>query len=265
MAWHSSPAAIVSLGPDYEQYGLFITGGGFAVLFLSVYAAFAIYGLIGQLPAFTLLVVVAGAAAAVADRRTSLGLALMAVCGGFIAPFLVSTGIDAQVRLFTYDVILVAATMYLAHRRGWPSLNLASFVLTLFTVTAWMVDRYTSSRYLSTEIFLTVFCAMFVAILRENLKSSRPNAGLVSAVLAFAPALYHLASLAILFEHGAAFLIYSTLASVVLVVASLEVRAPALRFLGWLVAGGTAGGVGGAPSDSRAGSSARSSLPSPSG
>ena len=44
--------------------------------------------------------------------------------------------------------------MYLAHRRGWPSLNLASFVLTLFTVTAWMVDRYTSSRYLSTEIFL---------------------------------------------------------------------------------------------------------------
>lgn len=220
----------------YEQYGLFITGGGFAVLFLSIYAAFAIYGLIGQTPAFALLVLVAAAAAAIADRHVSLGLALMAVCGGFIAPFLVSTGSDAQVTLFTYDIILVAATMYLAHRRGWPSLNLASFLFTLFTVTAWMVDRYTPDRYLSTELFLTVFCALFVAILRENLKSSRPNAAVVSGVLALAPALYHLASLAILFEHGVAFLIYITAASVVLVVASLEARAAVLRFIGWFVA-----------------------------
>ena len=246
-----SPAMRVSLGlvggvalvaggyrlvrAGYEQYGLFITGGGFAVLFLSIYAAFAIYALIGQTPAFALLVLVAAAAAAIADRHVSLGLALMAVCGGFIAPFLVSTGSDAQVTLFTYDIILVAATMYLAHRRGWPSLNLASFLFTLFTVTAWIVDRYTPDRYLSTELFLTVFCALFVAILRENLRSSRPNAGVVSVLLAFAPALYHLASLAILFEHGIAFLIYVTLVSTVLVVASLEARAAALRFAGWLV------------------------------
>lgn len=218
----------------YHQYGLFIAGGGFAVLFLSVYAAFAIYALIGQGPAFALLVMVAGAAAVMADRCTSLGLALMAVGGGFSAPFLVSTGSDAQVTLFTYDIVLVTATMYLAHRRGWPSLNLASFVLTLFTVSAWMVDRYTPDRYLSTELFLTVFCALFAGILRENLKSSRPDAGAVSILLAFAPVLYHLTSLVILFTHGVAFLIYVTLASVVLVVFSLEARAAALRFVGWL-------------------------------
>jgi uncharacterized membrane protein len=249
-----SPAMRVSLGlvggvalisggyrlvrAGYEQYGLFIIGGGFAVLFLSVYAAFAIYALIGQVPAFALLVVIAAAAAVIADRRMSLGLALMAVCGGFIAPFLVSTGSDAQVTLFTYDIILVAATMYLARRRGWPSLNLASFLFTLFTVTAWMVDRYTPDRYLSTHLFLTVFCALFVAILRENLRSARPNAGAVSVVLAFAPALYHLASLAILFEHEVAFLIYVTAASVAFVVASLEARAAALRFAGWVVVAG---------------------------
>ena len=43
------------------------------MLFLSVYAAFAIYALIGQRPAFALLVAVAGAAAVVADRHMSLG------------------------------------------------------------------------------------------------------------------------------------------------------------------------------------------------
>ena len=118
----------------YEQYGLFLCGGGFALLFLSVYAAFAILRSSGRawpLPPSSLS---AAAAAVLADRHVSLPMALMAVCGGFAAPFLVSTGADAQIALFTYDGILIAATMYLARRRAWPSLNLASFVFTLVTV-----------------------------------------------------------------------------------------------------------------------------------
>ena len=218
----------------YEQYGLFLCGGGFALLFLSVYAAFAIYALIGQGVAFGALVAVAGAAAVIADRHVSLPMALMAVCGGFAAPFLVSTGADAQIALFTYDGILIAATMYLARRRAWPSLNLASFVFTLLTVTAWMLDRYTPSRYLVTEGFLTAYCAMFVAILRDTHRSGRPDARVVTVILGLAPVLYHLASVAILFDHGVAFLIYISLASAAVVVASLEANIAALRFVGWL-------------------------------
>ena len=70
------------------------------MLFLSAYSAFAFYALIGQVPAFTLLAMIAIVAAALADREASLPLALMAVCGGFVTPFLVSGGGDAQILLF---------------------------------------------------------------------------------------------------------------------------------------------------------------------
>jgi uncharacterized membrane protein len=218
----------------YEQYGLFLCGGGFALLFLSTYAAFAIYGLIGQLPAFASLVVIAAGAAVVADHHGSQPMAFMAVCGGFSAPFLVSTGSDAQIALFTYDAVLIAATMYLARRRTWPALNVASFVLTCLSVGAWIADRYTASRYLSTELFLTLFCAMFVAILREQLRTLTSRSRVAVVCLSFAPVLYHLASVVILFDHGLAFLLYITLMSVTLVLASLETGAAALRFAGWL-------------------------------
>ena len=218
----------------FRQYGLFLSGGGLAMLFLSAYAAFAFYALIGRVPAFTLLAVIAIVAAALADREASLPLALMAVCGGFVTPFLVSGGGDAQILLFSYDAVLIAATIYLAHRRGWPWLNLASFALTVVTVAAWADAYYTAETYLRTELFLTLYCAMFVAILRENRRSSDAHAWIVSAVLWCAPALYHITSIAILQAHGVAFLVYVILLTVAVIVASIEASSGALRMIGWV-------------------------------
>ena len=114
-----------------RAYGQIVTGGGLAVLFLAIYAAFSFYGLIGQTTTFALLVMVTAGAAALADRQRALGLALMAVGGGFATPFLVGGGVDAQLTLFTYDALLVVGTLYLANRQGWPSLNALSFLFTV--------------------------------------------------------------------------------------------------------------------------------------
>src|SRR6185436_2131775 len=122
----------------YRAYGQILTGGGLAVLYLSIYSAFGYYQLIGQTPAFLLLVLVTIGAAWLADRQNALGLALMAVGGGFATPFLVGSGTDAQVTLFSYDALLVVGTLYLANRQGWPSLNALSYFFTVFTIAAWM-------------------------------------------------------------------------------------------------------------------------------
>ena len=76
----------------YSAYGQIVTGGGLAVLFLAIYAAFSFYDLIGRTTTFALLVMVTAGAAALADRQRALGLALMAVGGGFATPFLVGSG-----------------------------------------------------------------------------------------------------------------------------------------------------------------------------
>jgi hypothetical protein len=121
----------------------------------------------------------------------------------------------------------------LAHRRGWPWLNLASFALSVATVAAWAATYYEEQKYLHTELFLTLYCAMFVGILRENRRSTDPQARTVSGILWSAPVLYHVASIAILQVHGVAFLVYLLLLSVAIVVASIEASSSALRLFGW--------------------------------
>ena len=69
-------------------------------------------------------------AAWLADRQSALGLALMAVGGGFATPFLVGSGDDAQLTLFSYDARPGrAARCSLRSRHDWPSLNALSFLL----------------------------------------------------------------------------------------------------------------------------------------
>ena len=72
----------------YPLYGQIVCGGGIAVLYVSTYAAFNFYHLIDRLVAVDLMYVVTAAAAWLADRQRSPGLALMAVGGGFAAPLL---------------------------------------------------------------------------------------------------------------------------------------------------------------------------------
>ena len=197
----------VRLAARYRSYGLLLAGGGIAVLYLSFYAALNLYALFGPQVAFVLLVTVTILAAALADRTNSQAIALVAVLGGFATPFLVGGKTDQQVRLFSYVALLIAATMYLAHRRRWRWLNVASLALTIVTVAAWAAEYYTDARYLRTELFLTLYCAMFIDILRRSWSTAPEDAPVVASLL-FAPVVYHVWSVVTLAPHGLAFLIY---------------------------------------------------------
>ena len=192
----------------YEVYGQIVAGGGIAVLYVSVYAASTLYELIGRGSAFAALCAVTTLAAWLADRHRSQALAVMAVGGGFATPFLLPTSTDAQVALFTYDGVLIAGTMYLSHRRVWPLLNIVSYLLTALTVLAWAASFYTPSKYLVTEAYLTIFCGMFLYILSQVRNADAPGAFEAKAVLWSAPAVYYMASIAVLEPHGIAYLIF---------------------------------------------------------
>jgi uncharacterized membrane protein len=206
----------------YRAYGQILCGGGIAVLFLAIYAAYSFYGLIGQIPAFALLVMVTAGAAALADWQRAAGLAVMAVGGGFLTPFLVGSGTDAQLTLFTYDALLVVGTLYLANRQDWPALNALAYAFTVLTIGAWAAEYYTPAKWLRTELFLTLFCVLFLLILRAQL-AHRGWRSAVAWALASAPVLYHSASLAILGPHGVAVWVY--LIAVTMAAVGLAVRA----------------------------------------
>jgi uncharacterized membrane protein len=222
------------LSQTYRAYGLLTSGAGAAVLYLSVYAGLNLYFLFGPTLAFTLLVVITAAVAWVADRTDSMGLGFMAVCGGFATPFLVGGSTDQQLTLFSYAGLLVAATMYLAHRRSWPWLNAASFVLTTLTVLVWADAYYTPDKYLRTELFLTAYCAMFVVMLRRAWQAGDTANAAPAAVLLLAPIGYHLWSVVTLAPHRVAFLVYLICFTAVTLIVAVHYGSSLLRLISWL-------------------------------
>ena len=192
----------------HTPFGQTVVGGGFATWYLAVYAALNLYGLVNAVFGFSLMALVTVLAAVVADRLRSQPLAMMAVVGGFGTPFLVGAGTNAQLTLFSYIALLIAAVVHLARRRDWPALNLASFLLTGLTVVVWSVRFYRPSAYLQTELFFTVYGGLFFWVLYRMRESTLPIARWVRLALWTTPVWYHAASLTILGDHRLALLVY---------------------------------------------------------
>jgi uncharacterized membrane protein len=218
----------------YETYGNILVGGGVAALYLAAYAAFDFYRLIGPTTASTLFILITVAAALLADRQRHQGLAVMAVGGGFLTPFLVGGPADAQITLFSYVALLVVGTTVLARRHEWPLLYMISYGLTVLTVLAWAGVHYRPSKYLRTELFLTLYCVMFLAILHVMRRTRSSLNDLAQVVLASAPVVYHFASIAILRRHDVALPVYLILFALAGVVWSVRAARPWLRLTVWV-------------------------------
>ncbi|NQW17689.1 MAG: DUF2339 domain-containing protein [Chloroflexi bacterium] len=80
----------------YVAYSRALSGGGVAILYLAIYASFAIYELIGIYPATGLLLLLSVAVAMLAVVRDSVALAVLGIIGGFGAPFLLGIGGDTD-------------------------------------------------------------------------------------------------------------------------------------------------------------------------
>ncbi|MBK7677607.1 MAG: DUF2339 domain-containing protein [Candidatus Accumulibacter sp.] len=159
-----------------EGYALALQGGGVGLLYLTIFGALRLFGLLPAGPAFALLLAVAALSALLAVLQNSLALAVLGASGGFLAPILASTGEGSHVALFGYYAVLNAGILAIAWFRAWRLLNLVGFAFTFGIATVWGVLSYRPDLYASTEPFLVLFFLMYVAI---PVLFSRPDAGLV--------------------------------------------------------------------------------------
>lgn len=191
----------------YAVYGRLVAGGGLSMVYLSAYAATALYGLVPDAVGFGWMAGVSAVTALTADRQRSAGLASTALTLGYAAPFLVPGERDQHVVLFVYDTTLALAAYVLVRRHQWPFLGLAAFYLTWATFAAWAARSYSPDKFLETELYLTVVCAIFVAVAREY-QSLEKAAQFRPALVAVGPALYHVASVWVLSDHSIWLLVY---------------------------------------------------------
>ncbi len=154
--------AMLSVGEFYrrrkfEFFGLYLLGGGVAVLYFASYAAFQIYDLIGQLPAFGLMALVTALAGALSLYHDTKWLAVLGIIGGFLTPVVLSTGTDNQIALMGYMGILNGGILAIAAFKQWRLLNYLGLTFTWLLFSAWYVRHYEDPKFWTTTVFLNLF------------------------------------------------------------------------------------------------------------
>lgn len=141
-----------------------LQGGGVAAMYLVIFFSFRTYDLLPPGLAFALLTAVAVSSGALAVLQDALALFVISEVGGFMAPVLASTGQGNHVALFSYYVVLNLAVFGVAWFKSWRLPNLLGFAFTFGVGSTWGALRYEPEHFWTTEPFLIVFFALYLAI-----------------------------------------------------------------------------------------------------
>jgi uncharacterized membrane protein len=163
MALLAGAARSASGGLQIFAQGL--VGAGIAILYLSAYASFNYYHLVGQPLAFVFMSLVTVITFTQAFRYNSIVVALIGWLGGFLTPFLLSTGEANPAGLFTYLALLNLGLLVVAWRRdSWISIEPLSMAGTYLIYSLWLGADYTESYFVPGLLFLALFWSMFHAV-----------------------------------------------------------------------------------------------------
>jgi uncharacterized membrane protein len=155
----------------YPTLAQAITGGGIALLYLSIFASFAIFQLMPFYPAVLLLLLVSAGSAALALRHNSMALAIIGILGAFIAPFILGAfgpGVpgDRQtgtaIQLLAYVWVVDLGVIALSTFRNWRWFTLLALVGSLAAFGGWYGHFGDRVSLLVSEVGLTIIFLIFV-------------------------------------------------------------------------------------------------------
>ncbi len=207
IAWSQ---ALLKRGYSYFSDG--IAGLGAGVLYLSLYAAHQFYHLVPSWAAFGGMAITTIALMGLALGRDSLRIALLALAGGFLTPALLSSGVDAQIQLFSYLAVLNMGLMLLAHRRDWDLLPPLALAATIAYYVGWSSQFYLEATHLlPTLAFLTLFFAQFAVLSVLQARRSERLAALQTLLLLLNAAFCLIALGDLLYDQHRAYLTFALL------------------------------------------------------
>lgn len=163
------------MGKQFHLFGQGMQGGGFAVLYFAIFAAFQLYHLIDVLPAFGLMAMITLAAGVTAVRYDSPLVAVLGIIGGYGTPIMLSTGVVDFPGLFGYMTILAAGVLGISYKKQWPLLCYLSFLFNYGLFFAAMRQGYEVGLFWQVMPFLTGFFVLFSTMVFLFNLASRTN------------------------------------------------------------------------------------------
>jgi len=181
----------------YPTLAQAISGGGIALLYLSIFAAFNIFSLIPLYPAVGLLLLVSIGSAVLALRLNSMALAIIGIFGAFSAPFILGSAAPeaAQtgtgIQLLAYVIIVDLGVLALSTFRNWRWFNLLAIFGSLLTFGGWYFEFGDQAGLLIQQLSLTlIFIIFFGATSLFHLIWRRPARGFDYALMVINAAAY---------------------------------------------------------------------------
>jgi uncharacterized membrane protein len=157
----------------YRVWAQALTGGGVAVLYLSVFASYALHGLMPFFPTFALMFLMTIGAVGIALRQDSMAIAIIGMVGAFLVPIILGasdysdpgTGADGHSPglLIAYILLLDAGVVWLATMRNWRWFTLLGLSSSLLVYGLWYAESGHNESLLMTQGALTGIFLCFVA------------------------------------------------------------------------------------------------------
>ena len=154
------------VGNKDEKYTLFarvLTGGGSALFYFTVFAAYAFYHLIGPVVAGAGLFASALAVFGLAMVYRAQSVAVLGVLGAFITPLLIGGDMDAGVFPLVYVALVNVPVLLLGVRRKWQVLYNLAFIFTVIHYLVWL-DWVGDSELWSGLGFAVLFFSQYAVL-----------------------------------------------------------------------------------------------------
>jgi hypothetical protein len=190
---------------QYAAFSSVLVGGGLAVLYFTIALAYHQYQLFGQMAAFIIMLVITVFSVLLALLYDRQELAIIALAGGFVTPFLVSNGRGDYLVLFSYLLILNGGLLVIAYNKAWRLLNILAFGFTAILFASWLISLPYDARattYRGGWAFATTFYLLFFVInIAHTIRKNKPFVAsdfgilLINTCLFFAAGLYLIAQL----------------------------------------------------------------------
>lgn len=151
----------------YRSFSSVLVGGGLTVLYFTIALGFHQYHLFSQTSAFVIMIVITAFAVILSLLYNRIELAVLATIGGYVTPFLVSTGENNYVSLFTYLCILNAGLLALSYFKKWNIVHYIAVFFTTIIFGGWLVNQavnYNVVPYKAAILFASLFYVQFIAM-----------------------------------------------------------------------------------------------------
>ncbi|MHC4121300.1 MAG: DUF2339 domain-containing protein [Planctomycetota bacterium] len=157
-------AGRICLKRNMGALGQGLVGTGLAILYVSLYAAYGFYELLGQPTTFALMALVTTGGMIFAVTHDAIAVSFLAVLGGLLTPLMLRTGRDPRDELFAYLLVLDLGVLGVAFFKRWRALDVLAFVGTWALFTGWYFWFRNKPTYSTapTMLWLAAFYVVFL-------------------------------------------------------------------------------------------------------